>query len=391
MGNALIMSIPVKSYITFGLFLFVELVFNAASAFSQDPTFISFSSNRSLYNPAMVGYSGAQSIQIKGKSQWQNDGGGGYRTLSMIFEETVPCSLLDFGGKLLLNEEGSGLYRTGEVGILSSIYLPLKLSKSSAHNVRIGLDASWGINSINFDKLIFSDQLDPKYGPINPTGFVLPGENSSNTYATPGFGLVVRSLWNKLSSSSIASGFGVALYRFYNFSENNFNQSVSILGLNNSNGQRLTAFLDFEFSTRGGLFKNFLIKPQFFYQKQGVIDYGEIGSRFSLLRDLGLTLLYHTDFSSNTNGTKWVSANFDFVNKFRNNTAIGINLGYAMNLGGLSNLVGPQFELGVSLYLAKSSICKLLDKDDAVPYNQLKCPFYSLSRGQSKLYENIWY
>jgi len=101
------------------LLLIILVVINTQLE-AQDPSYQNFAQNRFLFNPSLTGSYGAQSWMVRSKMQWNNDGGNGYKTLSLLFEETMPCSILDIGAKVNYNEEGAGLYRTLELGFLSS-------------------------------------------------------------------------------------------------------------------------------------------------------------------------------------------------------------------------------------------------------------------------------
>lgn len=202
MRNTIYQYMPVLFFCSF-IFLI-----STKAVFGQDPSYQNFAQNRFLFNPSLTGSYGAQSWKVRSKMQWNNDGGSGYRTLSLLFEETMPCSILDIGAKVNYNEEGAGLYRTFELGFLSSAFLPIGISKYSDHNIKLGVDFSWGFNSIDFARLIWSDQLDAKYGNIYPTSFINPNQGRSSWYFNPGFGVSMRSMWNKKSTKAYMTNFG---------------------------------------------------------------------------------------------------------------------------------------------------------------------------------------
>ena len=359
---------------------------------AQDPTYHSFAQNRSLFNPSLTGSYGAQSWKIRSKTQWNNDGGNGYKTLSLLFEETMPCSIIDIGAKVNFNEEGSGLYRTLEMGFLSSAFLPFRLSNSSDHNFRFGADFSWGVNSINFSRLIWSDQLDPKYGNINPTAFTSPNQGRSSWFFNPGFGFSLRSLWNKKSHKAFMTNFGAAMYRFYSVNDGEINQSVSVLGLKNSNPYRLTAFAESEFVLLYSSRKYITVRPMLLYQKQGSINYLETGFRTGYLKNAGIGFYYHTAPGNDIGQTPWLTLSTDIMINVGKGKKLEMSFSYSENIGGLQNFVGPQFEIGFSYHISKSSICNLMGLDDDVPYNtEYICPIMGTTPGKHKMYENIWY
>ena len=126
-----------KLILLFAIFMLIHFHTSA-----QDPAYQNFAQNRFLFNPSLTGSFGAQSWQLRSKMQWNNDGGNGYKTMSLLFEETMPCSIIDIGAKINYNEEGAGVYRTVEMGFLSSAFLPFSPSKYSDHNFRLGVDFS---------------------------------------------------------------------------------------------------------------------------------------------------------------------------------------------------------------------------------------------------------
>jgi type IX secretion system PorP/SprF family membrane protein len=366
-------------------------LFSLAKIWSQDPAYGSFMSGRVLFNPSLVGAMGSQSLHVRTKGQWLQDGGGGYKTISILGEETMPCSVVDMGFKLNFNEEGSGLYRTFEAGLLVSSFIPFSLRRHSDHNIRFGMDASWGRNTINYSKLIFSDQLDPKYGVIGPSSFNANNPSESKSYVNPGLGTSIRSLWNKNSKNALMTNVGVAMYRFYGLRNGELSPSISILGLQTENQVRYSAFAEAEFIPKylGSQFIS--LKPFLLYQKQGNFDYLEVGTIAGWSRSSSVSLQYHTSVSDIQGSTRWFSLGTSFMMKINKKKQLNLNLIFSENLGGLRNFVGSQFEIGIVYHIARSSVCNALDKEDDVPYGSTyKCPIMSVSPGKQKMYENIW-
>ncbi len=373
-------------------YIFVLLFFFIFGLHAQDAAYHDFAQNRNLFNPSLTGSYGAQSWKVRSKMQWNNDGGNGYKTISLLFEETMPCSIIDIGAKINYNEEGAGLYRTLELGFLTSAFIPWSIGRSSDHNFKMGMDFSWGVNSIDFSRLIWSDQLDAKYGNIYATSFSSPNDGRSAWYFNPGFGVSLRSLWNKKSTKAVMTNFGMALYRFYSIDDGEINQSVSVLGLKGSNPYRMTAFAEAEFIPIYYARKYVSIRPMLLYQKQGDINYIETGIRFGYSRSAGIGAYFHTAPGNTLGQTPWMTFSTDFMLPVGNGKRLEMNLSYSENIGGLQNFVGPQFEIGISYHLAKSSICNLMGMEDDVPYNsEYICPIMAITPGKRKMYENIWY
>lgn len=363
----------------------------SVSIFCQDPSYGNFLNNRFLFNPSLTGTSGSESFKLRAKSQWYNDGGQGYKTISLLFEETMPCSIIDIGAKINYNEEGAGFYRTIEAGFLSSAFIPLR-TRNHDFNFRIGVDFTWGLNSIDYSRLVWSDQLHPKYGVIEPTSFSAPNDGQSNSFLNPGIGVSWRALWNKTSKQAIMTNIGIAGYRFVSFIDGEIGQSISVLGLDNNNPMRYSVFFESEFIPYYYGHQYLSIKPILLMQRQGPLDYIELGARLGYSRYAGISAFYHTTLGFNQYETKWMTLSTDFTVNISNTKKLDILLSYSSNLSGLKNFSGPQFEFGIAYHLAKSSVCNLMGQGDDVPYNdEYKCPIMMITPGKQKMYENIWY
>lgn len=376
------------------IILFIVLIqfVIALSLAGQDPAYQNFNQNRFLFNPSLTGSSGAETWSLRAKSQWNFDGGGGYKTGSILFEESMPCSIIDVGFKINFNEEGKGLYRTMEAGWLTAACLAFNTSRNVEQNFRFGFDFSWGYNSIDYSKLVWSDQLDKKYGPIFNTSFIPYNTGKSSIYFNPGIGFSYKSILNKKLPKPVVINIGTALYRFYTFSKGDVNQSVSILGLRSENPYRISAFVETEFIPFLNNRKFATVRPLILYQRQGKLNYIESGLRLGYMKHAGLAFYYHFSPNSKLGSTRWMTVINDYTITINERRKLSINLSYSSNIGGLSNLVGPMFELGISIHFAKSSACNFFGKKDEVLYdNTLKCPIYSVNPYKRKIYENIWY
>lgn len=359
---------------------------------AQDPAYQSFAQNRFLFNPSLTGSYGAQAWKVRSKTQWNNDGGGGYKTVSLLFEETMPCSILDIGAKVNYNEEGAGIYQTLDFGFLTSAFLPFPTGRQHDHNARIGLDFSWGVNTIDFNRLVWSDQLDPKYGNVNPTDFIAPNQGRSAWYLNPGIGVSLRSLWFKKSKKAVMTNVGFAMYRFYSVQDGDLNQSVSVLGLQSDNPFRFSAFFETEF-VPAYYGKQFIsVRPSLLYQKQGAIDYFETGVRVGYSRSAGLGLFYHVAPFHSFGQSPWITLSTDFMIPLGKGKKLETFIAWSESIGGVQNLIGPQIEIGFNVFFRKSGICNLLGLEDDVPYNAAyNCPIMALTPGKRKMYEDIWY
>jgi len=384
-----------KKFTLLGIFF---LLYNINPTFSQDPFFTHFYGNKSFFNPSLVGLVGSTSVGLKYKTQWKHNGNPAFRTLGVSFEESLPCSFFDYGLSATIDEEGISGFRTYDMGFKLA-GTPTYQTGNSIHNLRIGFDFRWIWKSINFNTLVFSDQLDPKYGTVdvngvpNTTAFIPPDDNQSNTAFAPGLGLTYKLLFNKNSKKSPTLMLGGSYHNTLSIGQKGTGHEDSILGLGTKIPGRWNFFSELElilYSKRNAFIS---LKPIAFYQNQGSLDYLEIGTQIWLSRIISIGGYYHNNSRPQaSNNAEWLS--------FRMETnAIGtktnkVNLGftYATNFKGLRNFVGPTFEFGIVWHFATSPACNLAGQGDLVPYGKDKviCPTTGIG-ARKKLYENIWF
>ncbi len=150
-----------KRFTLFGLLLLFSLLGNA-----QDPSFSQFYANRIYLNPAFTGLESGLSVAGVARMQWLNVDYG-FRTYGFSVEIQEPFIKSGFGLNLLSNTEGLAQLKTTMVGLSYSYTIPMV-----KHNIHFGFQASWFQKSVDWSKIIFSDQLDPVYGAIYPTSAV---------------------------------------------------------------------------------------------------------------------------------------------------------------------------------------------------------------------------
>lgn len=353
----------------------------ACYGYCQDPFSAQFSNSRMLFNPAYTAAKGATTLSVKYKTQWYSETTSPYLTGSLVFEESLPCSILDYGVKFTFDEEGDGLFRTMEAGALL-VATPSFRRYNTNHNFRIGADISWGIQSVQFDKLIFSDQLDPQFGINKPTSFIPPNDGKSSIYFNPGLGIVYKGLFNYKSMRTQMLNIGFGIYNIYTLKKGLFSNSRSVLGLSASESMKFTAFIEYEVIPYFNKNSFISIKPMIFYQKQNNIQSAEIGTRIGLSKLLGLGIYFHfTDFNF-TDNTGWLNLNAELGWKLNDNRRIDLSLSYCNNYSGLQNFAGPIFEFGIAYHFRK------LTKTCGSP-TKVNCSNFTSPK--NKIYENIWY
>ena len=367
---------------------------NTVKCFGQDALFTQFFNKRSFYNPAMTGIKNSMSFQLGYKSQWKADNHPVYESALINLEDAMPCSNVDWGFSIIGDREGSGGFSTYQVGFKMAYSLTeLFPAIFSQHNIRLGMDWSLGQHRIDYSRLIFSDQIDPKSGVIFPTNFSAPNNGSSKVFFNPGFGLVWQSRWNESSAKSLLATIGGSIANSFSLAGQSTGHSSSILDIPNKYRQIRCSFfaeLDIIPYYQKKLYVN--ISPLIFYQRQGSIQYFEIGTSVDIsnIAQAGI-YLHNTNFIDGSN-TNWLSLTSSFNLSTSETSLLTLDLTYSTNYSGLQNQVGPILEVGITYHFARSFGCKLLGAEDEVFYNnKTKCPIMSISPGRRKMYENVWY
>ncbi len=364
---------------------------------SQDPFFAHFYNNEAIFNPALVGYKGSLSFNAKYKSQWPASNVSPFVSGMISMEESMPCSMFDYGLSLNFDEEGSGRFRSYDFGFRFA-GTPAFTIKNSVHNLKFGAAFQWTLKTVDYSKFIFSDELHPKYGTVDifgndlPTNFVPPNEGESQVFFTPAIGFAYNWLSNEESDRATTLLLGASVHNAFSIGNKLLGNEESILNIGTKIPVRWNGFAKAEFILSNNQRTYWSMGPSLFYQKQGQLEYAEAGIFTSFNRFLSGAILYH--FSPKTlsgNSTNWFSFNIEFGGLVSDENRIDLGLSYSNNFSGLKNVVGPIFELSVSVHLAKSPVCRLMGRDDEVPYSKgAKCPTAAFSPGRKKMYQNIW-
>ncbi|TXB68931.1 type IX secretion system membrane protein PorP/SprF [Phaeodactylibacter luteus] len=377
------------------------LLWPSAILFGQDPFSLHFFGNQSVFNPALTGHRGALSADFKVKSQWASARVANFRSARINVEESLPCSILDYGLQLGFDEEGDGRFQTLDGALKFAGTLPF-VGPNSVHNIRVGAALGWSQKRIDFSRLVFSDQLDAKYGNIFGTSFTPPNGGESRVFFTPSLGLAYKALLNAGARQATSLAAGVSLHNAYSLGEDIFGNEESVLGFGARIPARFSAFVEAEFIPYASRRSFFSIRPLLLMERQGEdlwrpggrLSYVEAGARFSLNRALGLGIFYHFNGRPAADGfhTNWFTFTAEAGTVFGSSSNQRVDLGFAYsnNFTGLRNAVGALYEFTLSFHLLSSPGCRIMGRPGGGPGQQMPCPAMRASSRQ-KLFENIWY
>ncbi len=108
-----------------------------------------------------------------------------------ISGSTEIADRLHSGFDISSSSEGEGYLRNHHFGGIFGYFLPLqKKNDNTLKALSLGVEASGNVQSINWDKLVFSDQIDPILGQISNTSQAIPPITPRKSFGDIDFGLL---------------------------------------------------------------------------------------------------------------------------------------------------------------------------------------------------------
>lgn len=141
----------------------------AGQAIAQDPLFSQFYAAPLQTNPAFAGSAFAPHIGLSYRHQWPGFDNA-YRTYAIYYEQSLERLNSGIGFHLEGDNAGNGIYKTTR---FAADYA-YQLNINSRLAIKIGAEAGFHQTALNWDKLIFPDQIDDLNGIIFPGDEVRP-------------------------------------------------------------------------------------------------------------------------------------------------------------------------------------------------------------------------
>ncbi len=243
---------------------------------AQDVIFSQFYATPLVANPAFAGMTFSPRIALSYRNEWPglaDNGYTAYSTYSASFDQFIPAFNSGLGLLVVSDNSGGGLLRTTSAGA----YYSYLAQMNDALQIKLGINAGFRQTRVDWDKLIFLDQIDPIKGAYDPSGNLNPTneirpENLNKTTFDVGAGML-------LNSQNYYTG--IALQHLTTPNE-------SILNINDG----LSRGLPLRVTLQGGAFftvkkgnirgKGSFISPSILFVKQG--DQGQItiGAYYSM-------------------------------------------------------------------------------------------------------------
>lgn len=358
---------------------------------AQDPIFSQFFNNSTYLNPAYTGMDGGISLTAVYKQQWA-DIPGGFRSQYVSYEGLEACSPLAFGLQLWRDVEGEGQLQTLAASLPIAGVLPLG-SERRPVNIRFAFAPYYMSKTIDWDRLTFSDQLDPFNGNVRPSQFQR-NDGIPVTFGGVNLGLLLR--WDHPTKwkENLEFEVGVAAHNALNFRLDT-GPIESLQGLTTGLPPRVVFHLGMyaPFFRIGRRLDIFRLVPQVRYETQGSLGVTSLGF-LGYYQGASIGLFYQNYHpAAGFQNTDALSCYFGFGFNIDRRQAIDLGLSYDINVGGLRSQTGGTFEVSVKYYIQSNGLlCGALNAIDANGRGSgggVRCP--SVGKRHRKRWEGIWY
>lgn len=234
---------------------------------AQDPVFSQFYLAPTQLNPAFVGNSHGPNFSLNYRNQWPNMPNA-YTTYAVSYDQYFEKYNSGFGFIAMTDNAGDGILTTNKIGLQYSY----KAQISKSVFIKGGLEFSFVQNNLDWQKLIFFDQLDPEFGSVTPGGSTIPSsevppESLSVIYPDISFGLAIYS----------PTYYGGLVLHHMNSPQNNFYGDSN--PLNSGLPIRLTLHGGAQFSASGSNYRvgDGFLSPNFIYTRQAGFSQLNVG------------------------------------------------------------------------------------------------------------------
>lgn len=173
--------------------LFVAFMSAAVPLQAQDPVFSQFFASPLQINPGFTGNNHGGFIALNYRNQWPAIDQA-YVTYSLSYDQFVPTLNSGFGVQVTADDAGRGILRTYR--FTGNYAYRVKLGDDLY--ARLGAEAGFINSNIDWNKLVFLDQIDPEFGFTTPGGVTIPTneqrpESLSRLVFDAGAGILVYS------------------------------------------------------------------------------------------------------------------------------------------------------------------------------------------------------
>ncbi len=163
--------------IIFPILFFLLVMSFSGRLFAQDAVFSQFYSSPLQLNPAFAGTTHSPKVALNYRNQWSSIFNA-YVTYAASFDQFSEKLNSGFGFTALVDQAGDGVYGTGAFSVIYSYRIPV----GEKFFIKGGVQAGLRQVSLDWDRLIFFDQLDPIDGSVLPTDENRPAQLSRQMF-----------------------------------------------------------------------------------------------------------------------------------------------------------------------------------------------------------------
>jgi type IX secretion system PorP/SprF family membrane protein len=142
--------------------------------FGQDPVFSQFYLSPLQLNPGLSGLTEDPRFSANYRNQFPGFNNA-YRTYALSYDQFFPNLNGGIGAWLLSDDAGDGILKTIKAAGIFSYRLRIKDNLYAKTGIEVGVVQS----TLNWNKLIFGDQIDDYVGTISPGGIPFPTEETA--------------------------------------------------------------------------------------------------------------------------------------------------------------------------------------------------------------------
>jgi type IX secretion system PorP/SprF family membrane protein len=174
-----------RSWYLLGVFL--VFCFSGKTLRAQDPIFSQYYLSPLQLNPGLAGVSEDPRVTAIYRNQYPGFNHA-YRTYALSYDQFFPSRNFGIGIWLLSDDAGDGILKTIKgAGVFS-----YRLQLDDHLYIKMGAEAAFVQSTLNWNKLIFGDQIDDILGTMSPGGIPFPTEEiapDGNNVVYPDLGI----------------------------------------------------------------------------------------------------------------------------------------------------------------------------------------------------------
>ena len=351
------------------IYLILLLFFISLFAKAQDYSFSQFDLNLMYSNPAFAGYDNNNRVLFHRKNQWV---GLSERFNSNIMEVNLSHELIRpglgrgkttwAGGIYIIEDHENSVIKKYQVGIIPWTFhyqLPKNFFLS------LGIQNVISYNTLDWNNLIFSDEIDEFGETGNETSATKPNYLKYTNWFDPSFGLIITKHNQNRKSTNQTSFIGVSIHHLINIIEifyNNQTETSKLPTKYTIHGEHLGDIPDF-LSRNFKYWKIFLRHET---QTNNMMQKNELGFSTTLSNKLQIELgtVYRIGRYSQNNKTRPMSESIIPIIRIRLKASreIGMEIGYSydFNISKLQNInTVATNEININFYFLKQkkNIC----------------------------------